>query len=768
MRIFGTFSAARSLIALVACACLALAGLVSSPGGTATAVASTGIGVASFQMQAQNEVGASETLAGGHPHSLTASFHLEGTVGGGASQSTPETVREVALDLPPGLVVDSPAAPVCDVDELVSPADTSSCPGPSQVGTLAIEGSGSAQPVEVAVYNIVPVPGQPLELGSDYGGRPLLIHGSYVGAGPAQALRLEMQHIPEVEVIAGMTLTLDDSQDQTGLGASFLTDPFDCSPSPPPARLEVDSWQEPAVYRAAEAPVYPEITGCGALRFAPTLTVQPEATVVDEPSGYTITVDVPRQQSVSEPDTADLKSATVTLPPGLSLSPAAADGLTACSLAEIGLGDEAHLGMCAFSSTIGEAEVQTKLSAQPLQGHLFLGQPECDDGDQPSCGDADAREGRLFRLYLEASLDGTIVKLPGFLSADTATGQLSLTLEGLPQLPIEEVKLHLFGGPRALLANPPRCGSQSASSDLTPWGSPETPDASPSASFSIDWDGVGGSCPGTLPFAPTLSAGMATPTAGVASPFTLQLSRASRQQDLTQFSATLPAGLTWGLSSVSACGEPQASYGGCPAASEVGEMEIAAGVGSHPLWLPGTVYLTGPYRGQQYGLSVVTPLLLGPWDFGTFVVRAAISLDPSSGALTIASDPLPAIVAGMPLRIGAIDLTIDRPGLIVNPIYCAARQIVVTARGTSGAVAQLSEPFATPGCQSPPGGESAPAPVASPPVMSLAKHTATKHPKPKRRKKLHRRRHGHGKRRTRGGRHDRQPRRRAGAGRRRR
>jgi hypothetical protein len=110
------------------------------------------------------------------------------------------------------------------------------------------------------------------------------------------------------------------------------------------------------------------------------------------------------------------------------------------------------------------------------------------------------------------------------------------------------------------------------------------------------------------------------------------------------------------------------------------------------------VYLTGPYKGAPFGLSIVVPANAGPFHLGNVVVRAAIHVDPQSAALTIASDPLPQIIDGIPLRLRTVNVTVDRPGFIFNPTDCAQQQIAATITAAQGASASVSSPFAVGGC----------------------------------------------------------------------
>jgi len=110
------------------------------------------------------------------------------------------------------------------------------------------------------------------------------------------------------------------------------------------------------------------------------------------------------------------------------------------------------------------------------------------------------------------------------------------------------------------------------------------------------------------------------------------------------------------------------------------------------------VYLTGPYEGAPYGLSIVVPALAGPFDLGQVVVGARITLDPTSAALTIASDPLPQSLDGIPLQLKTIHLDVDREGFVFNPTNCAALAIAATATSAQGASAALSSRFQAANC----------------------------------------------------------------------
>src|SRR5262249_14599479 len=83
---------------------------------------------------------------------------------------------------------------------------------------------------------------------------------------------------------------------------------------------------------------------------------------------------------------------------------------------------------------------------------------------------------------------------------------------------------------------------------------------------------------------------------------------------------------------------------------------------------------------------------------GTVVVRAAISVDPNDAHLTVVSDDLPQSLQGIPLRLRAIDVDINKAGFTTNPTSCAPMSVTGSIASVEGANVAVSSPFQVGGC----------------------------------------------------------------------
>ncbi len=710
---------------------------VSVTGGGARAAASASeetpvsaqappFGVNEFSVEPTAADGTSLLGAGAHPWELTTSIGFPLLIFKAEREGhefvPAEEVKDIAVELPLGFTGDPLAtAQRCTQTELQETqgpnangtgAAVNDCPAGSRVGTLAFLGLSTGGVYSISgggnmtgIYNMVPEGGHAAEFAFRADGVPVSLYGSVVHTASGYVQRVTTPGLPELVRTNDVWLTFFGDPGQVDGGASepaFLTNPVDCSTGGLSSRVEAESYEDPGHPVSRESVTYPTLTGCGLLAFDPSLSFGPSVgeggtTQADEPSGYTTVLKVPQTSAFSELATPEVKNVSVTLPEGVALSPSSADGLQGCTEAQIEL-DSTTPGGCPLASQIGTVEAVTPILSEPLQGRVYLAQPKCGGEGQPACTAASASNGELYGLYVEVQGPGFTVKFPSVASVDPVTGRVTARFEDLIQQPISEFKLHLKSGPRAPLANPQSCGAASTVSDLTPWSSPVTPDAVGSSSFNVDWDGNGGACPAGMPFSPGFSAGTVSPVGGAFSAFSLTVSRHDREQDLSGLSLTMPPGLLGRLAGIPLCGEPQAAQGACSAGSQVGATTVAAGSGPHPFWTQGRVYLTGPYKGQPFGLSIVVPAQAGPFNLGDVVVRAAIHVDPNTAQITVTSDPVPQLLDGVPLRIQTVNVSIDREGFIFNPTNCSQLQLAGTITGAQGASVGVSSPFAATGC----------------------------------------------------------------------
>jgi hypothetical protein len=719
---------ARAIWCALWCA-LALA--VGSCVPASPALASFGLQAGSFETTILNEDGTPAVQAGSHPFELTTRFKFNTTTGLTGEPIPDGSVRDIQVELPAGLVGNPTATPRCPI-ALFNTPDTgeafglsgASCPNDSQIGVAQVEitpnGEGEPVPLTLGIYNLVAPPGVPAEFGFNPTGvavvlTPTVRTGSDYGVTVSstntnQALRIFGVKTTFWGVPSAASHNGERGECLGGLGEKFalgeehpcsveaaerpfLTLPTSCA-GPLSTSIHADSWQEPVsdvqLEGVTEVALDHDgeghtlgVTGCEHVNFSPTVDVKPDTEAAGTPTGVSAEITLPQNESPGGLAEADLKRAVVELPAGMSVSPSAANGLEACTdipepgrpEGEIALHSTAEV-RCPNASKVGTVTIETPLLEAPLEGSVYLAQ----QGQNPFES--------LLALYAVAEGSGVTIKLAGEVHADPATGQLTTTfagnppfagkpsLEGTPQQPFSHLKLSLFGGPRAALMTPRACGSYSVTGTLTPWSSPLPVAFSQPLHVSTNCESG---------FSPSFVLGTSSNQAGGFSPLGLTLTRTDQEQGFQQLSVRTPPGLLGMLSRVQLCGEPQAAAGTCPEASKIGHVTVAAGPGPEPVYIPQAgkpqdpVYLTGPYHGAPFGLSVVVPAEAGPFDLGSVVVRSAIEVDPHTAQITIRSDPLPTILDGIPLDIKTLNVEVDREGFIFNPTDCEPL-------GTTGAV----------------------------------------------------------------------------------
>ena len=347
------------------------------------------------------------------------------------------------------------------------------------------------------------------------------------------------------------------------------------------------------------------------------------------------------------------------------------------------------------TKNLAECPGESERDKVPLTGSIYLAKQD----ENPFHS--------LLAIYIvvDDARTGVLVKLAGEVKADKDTGQLTTVVDNSPQFPFSELRTQFFAGNSASLATPASCGSYTVTSELTPWSAPQSgPAATPSSEFAIDQGAGGGPC--ANPFAPSFTAATAQTQAAGFTPLSVSFSRSDADQQLSGLSVTTPPGLLGVLKNVTRCPEPQAAHGECGPESQIGESSAAVGTGPSPYWVNGgKVYLTGPYNGGPFGLTIVAPTTAGPFTLtgnggpGREIVRASIRVNPETSQITVLSDPLPRILEGIPLQIRTVQVTIDRPSFIFNPTNCNALSSSAALSSTQGASASAQSPFQATGCK---------------------------------------------------------------------
>lgn len=704
-------------------------------------------GVDALDGEVIDAAGEPYSQAGGHPYAASVSLDFNTVTDPARLKGAlwpVEPVKDVFADLPPGLVGDPTATDRCTAAQLAAGGieARTQCPSSAQVGTALVRFNGLGARTllgPIPVYNMVPPPDVPARFGFNVSGTLVTLDAELRSA-TDYGLSVHVRNVSEGLGVAGVTLTfwgVPASSAHTperacpgfrapwdggppcpvgGALKAFLRNPTSCT-SPGvglPVVVRLDSWKRPGEYEEASftshlPPGYPWApgdwgpqlgpTGCLRVPFAGVgLSAAPGSLAAGAPSGFSFVLTVPQSDDPDPVATSDIRRIVARLPVGVRVNPSAADGLLACSAIQVGLSslDDAT---CPDGSRVGSLSIETPLLEEPLDGGIYLAAPR---GGNPF--------GSLLAIYLVARGPGVIVKLAGRVDADPFTGQLTATFDELPQLPFSRVRLAFDGGPRSPMVNPPVCGAYVVEGELWSWSgevamvsAPFTISAPPVGSGAGSTaSGLAAGCPAASAsrrFAPGFSAGVESATAGGSSPFHLRLTRTDADDELSGVRVELPQGLLARIGDVDLCSDRDATAGRCPESSRIGSVTAGAGAGPLPFFISGGgVYLTGPYKGAPFGLSIVEHAVAGPFDLGEVVVRAAVLVDRRTAVVSVVTDPLPTILEGIPLQLRDVRVAIDRPGFMVNPTSCAEQAVGGVVESLTGLAAQVSARFQAADC----------------------------------------------------------------------
>lgn len=745
--------------------CLGLIAAVLSAGllpPTASAAFGLLPGSEGFSVAAREEDGSMDHQAGSHPYAITTTINLNLAGESPGEPGVPFSdgdLRELRLDLPPGLIENASVVAQCSLAQFHTPrsspyessASGESCPEESQVGVVTVTSSHAGGPRTFGIFNLQPPPGALSEVGFNPYGSPIVFIPEVRQAEGEYQLSQRAQSIPQQVDISGLRITLwgrpgaishnferGNCLNETEPAApwdngcgnetvrrfprlAYLTLPSDCS-DPLVYGVSLTSWQQPGTVASRLFARFDEgepltLEGCGSIGFSPTAqasVVNPRAA---SPSGFDFDLDV-GSEGLLQPGALNptaVRQAVVALPQGMTINPSVGAGLLGCTPAQYAAEtvSSAPGAGCPNGSKIGELTVKSPLVEKTLEGSVFLAAPF----ENPF--------GTLIGLYLVAksSERGILVKIPGKLDADPGTGSLVATFSGLPQLPYTDLQIKFREGQRSPLATPATCSAYSTGIALTPWStaSAEVLSSSPTPITA----GPGGTpCPSGSPgFAPNAAAGSINPEAGAYTPFYIHLTRTDTEQEITSYSTALPPGLLGDIVGIPYCsdaaieaarrtgGFEEQAHPSCPADTEIGHTVSGYGVGPALEYQPGGLYLAGPYHGSTLSIVAIDSATVGPFDLGTIVVRSAIDVDPQTAQVTLdstGSDQIPHIIDGIPIHLRDIRVYVSRQHFTVNPTSCEPFKVESTLTGSGAGVglpslqstATVTSPYQAFGCAS--------------------------------------------------------------------
>lgn len=355
-------------------------------------------------------------------------FTIEMGFGGSGSG---DSVRDLRVGLPPGLIGNPTATPLCTLEQFQT-GSLGSCPAASQVGTVSVGATAFVlgalpfplpTPITGTIYNMEPQPGEPARFGIVLRSLPveLPILGDVVLPPIKQQSGVELRDdlgldtvlndIPNTaNLIGNVTVPIQITSQALTLsgeiaGKGFMRNPTSCKQHT--VRFDAtDHTDESATGQATFT-----TTGCDKLAFDPRLTA-----TIGSPGHTGPTTNPPLATVIRQkPTEAGLKRAAVILPEGVTADAAMLGNR--CPTPQF------EASNCPPSTVIGRATAVTPLLTSPLSGQVSIVEP-LTSGGLPNLG-VDLKG------PLPLQLRGDFVLTPG-------PGNV---FDGLPDTPITRFEL---------------------------------------------------------------------------------------------------------------------------------------------------------------------------------------------------------------------------------------------------------------------------------------------------------------------------------------
>ncbi len=342
---------------------------VSISGGGAVGVTNTAIpirygigqqpgpGFSDFSGWVTNADGTADTQAGSHPYELTIALAPNQHIKEEYDQPEGGEPAGVNVNLPPGIVGEPGAVPECTRRQFDA-FEGEECPRDSEIGEdfTGIIGLPDGATPPFPVYNLVPPPGVAAEFGFDNAKTQVFLDARVRSGGDYGIT--EHASFPQHGVLYNSTtiwgIPGEASHDAVRGGPftsqvkPFLTLPTSCQEPGVFSAEMLGTWQNPEAVAPVESFTYHDnegvavgLTGCERLvHFQPSITLSPDTSFSDTPTGLTATVKVPQGLNPEGLATPGLKETTVALPEGVVVNPGQATGLVACQSWQENIGGE--------------------------------------------------------------------------------------------------------------------------------------------------------------------------------------------------------------------------------------------------------------------------------------------------------------------------------------------------------------------------------------------------------------------------------------------
>ncbi len=702
-------------------------------------------GVERFSAVAEEEGGAVARQAGGHPFQFTTTVQLNSgawtvDTNGNPVVEQPGLPRNLRFPLPSGQVGNATAMPQCSMEDFLShdqnsgsPLFLNMCPAESALGVAAVTfnvpGTVGYMREAVPVFNLPPAFGEPARFGFMPGGDPVVIDTSLDP--DTHKIIASVRNTTQVAQFLSSTLSLwgypSDTRHDNARGWScafklesklppcqrpsslpetaFLRMPVNCN-APLDFSVDTEPWNVPIGSTIANASFQGDpLRGCQKVPFDPQIEAAPTSKLAENPSGLTFNLNMPNSGLLNPDATAaegQPKKVEVTLPKGVTINPSQGDGLVGCSPAQYAaerFNSRPGEG-CPEASKVGTVSVISPLLKEEATGALFIASPHdnpfnsllglySDRQDPPArhpgqtgrqgrprsqdrAANHDLRQPAAAAVHrLQAALPrgrqsttgnptylrhlyrrGKVRPLVGpgpeqplpernrqahrFVPDRKRRRRRRLSLGQHPALPSGTAGRHAQQRRRALLRLQPAPLAQGRRTGVHPL---------------LD----------QAPPGDHRQAGRESPTA--------RTPRSPRREHA-------PASTAARKSSTTQAARPHRRSGG---------PSSGAGVGSLLTYVPGKIYLAGPYNGAPISMVAITSGVVGPFDVGTVVIRQAFRIDPETAEVFIdstSSDPIPHIIQGIPVHARDIRAYVDRPQFTLNPTSCLRTSTASTVLGS--------------------------------------------------------------------------------------